>query len=225
LNVSRKGTWIPAPALRPACAGLVLGLLLFSLSAAAGEAAQPKDSTGVMRLLRAQGQYIVLGSLGSMGENFGGLEMQVNASALSFGLAAGLRFERVLLKSGTCSRLLQGGHLDVAVQWRPLQLLSPRLTYHMMDIHLDVGFITGGLRDGGESIFRSGIYMGGSLDWTVPIKAVSTKASKSELEAGMPAFLWSQLVFSVQYRRMLVQSPSDAEVHDLLLGIGIRGVI
>ena len=183
------------------------------------------DADGYAGWARAQVQYIILGSMGDMGAYFGGLEAQVNLSLASVGLAAGLRFDRVLLRCETCGRIVQGGAVDLALQWRPLHLLGRRLTYTMVDLHADLGFVFGGLRDGGDSLWRTAVYVGGALDFTVPLKPMQLKTFRSSGNAMMPDVAWTQIVFSVQFRHMLVQEPCGAPEDEVLLGAGIRVVM
>jgi hypothetical protein len=165
---------------------------------------------------RVQYQALLLGSLGDFGDGFGGLELQANASKGSFGAAIGLRFDRVALPKDGAPQILEGGHVHLALQWRPLHLLH-RNAYQYVDVHADLGFLIGGLDESGTRLWRGAIYTGSGLDVCIPLFA--KRPGNVGWRDGLRR---PQLVFTVQYRHFFTQSPGSAPEHELLVGAGIR---
>jgi hypothetical protein len=165
---------------------------------------------GQTYLFRTQGQALLLGSLGSFGDQFGGIEAQANVSWVSVGLAAGLGYELLHLpRNAPAPRTAGGVRANLALQWRFLALVDGRLVRYI-DPHADLGFLLGGLSDHGAR-FRGAVYTGGSLDLGIPLDGVFA--------------ISSGLVATVQYRYFAKQTPGDARIHELLVGLGIRIVL
>jgi len=165
---------------------------------------------GQTYLFRTQGQALLLGSLGTFGDQFGGIEAQANVSWVSIGLAGGLGYELLRLpRSGPGARTAGGVRANLALQWRFLALVDGRLVRYI-DPHADLGFLLGLLSDRGAR-FRGAVYTGGSLDLGLPLDGIFA--------------ISSGLVATVQYRYFAKQTPGDARIHELLVGLGIRIVL
>jgi hypothetical protein len=176
--------------------------LLVAALAASWTAALPSASAQSFDF-HAQGQAIALGAMSLPDADFGVVELQVNGSIMSFGVAAGVAFERF---PGPDETTLYAGIFHLAFQWRFLALLEDDL-YKWFDPHVDLGFVLGGARDGGgESYFRGAGYGGVGLD----VKVFGTDEG--------------QLVFTVQYRWTpnALHDPDSAPDHLLLFGLGAR---
>ncbi|MBI5491206.1 MAG: hypothetical protein HY905_27995 [Deltaproteobacteria bacterium] len=204
---------------------VVLALAVPSAARADHDDGEPHlavDPDGFYWLARAQAQLLVLGSAGTFGDDFGGLELQYNAALASIGVALGLRYDHLLVPHSSEGRTLHGGEVDFAIQWRPLMLSDRRAAYMYADLHGDLGFIAGGLRDdNGDSLWRGAVYAGAGFD--LPITLFVVPFDEAD-EPHIPLAMDLQLVLTVQYRYMIVQSPGDAPVHELLVGAGLRGV-
>ena len=201
-------------------AKLALGLLfcpLFWLLAPSTARAQ-ESFTGRWR--KAQGQALVLTTVGDMPGHFGGVELQVNASVLSFGVAAGVRYERVGRES---KNTLHGTHAQTSLQWRPLQICPCNL-YRYLDIHGDFGYAVGRLWGDGESHWRSGLFLGVGLDGGIPLWSTLRRERGRDGMYRQRGGIF-QLVFSVGYRYFALNRPPASPDHELLLGLGIRGVL
>jgi hypothetical protein len=151
---------------------------------------------------RAQAQAIVLGAMILPDADFGVAELQVNASLMSFGCAAGLAFERF---PGPSAATMYGGVFHAAFQWRFLALVGDE-TYAWFDPHVDLGFVLGGATDGDDSVFRGAGYGGLSLDVRI--------FGGDE----------THLVATVQYHwsPTQVHAPDTSPEHLLLFGLGAR---
>ncbi len=169
-------------------------------------------------LRAAQGQAIILTSLSNMPGCFGGIELQLNISLLSIGLAKGIRYERVGRQD---ENSLHGVHSHGALQWRPLQLL-PWKIYRYLDLHGDFGYVAGSLWS--KRRLRTGLYFGGGLDVGIPLVR---SLSKEKGKDGWPTESGGifQLVLSANYRYYVLNRPEEVPSHDFLLGIGIRGTL
>ena len=180
------------------------------------------DPDGFYWLARLQAQVLVLASAGTFGDDFGGIELQYNANLASAGVALGVRYDHLLVPHSPEGRTLHGGELDFAFQFRPLLLSDRRSAYYRADLHADLGFIAGGLRDGnGDSLWRGAVYAGAGVE--LPIDLYTLPFDDTD-EPYFPLAMELQLVFSVQYRYMIVQSPEGAPEHELLIGAGLRSV-
>jgi hypothetical protein len=179
------------------------------------------DQDGFYWLMRDQGQLLVLTSAGAFGDDFGGVELQLNTNFASLGLALGFRYDHLLVGRGDEARTMEGGEVELALQWRPRLLSDHRASYISADLHADLGFIAGGLRVSGESRWRGAIYVGAGVDLPIPLLAVPIEDDDRHVPPAMDL----QLVLALQYRYMIIQAPEDAPTHELLLGVGLRTVL
>ena len=178
------------------------------------------DPDGFYWIARAQAQFLILTSAGTFFDDFGGLELQYNAALASAGVALGLRYDHLLVPHSASGRTLHGGEVDFAFQFRPLLLSDRRSAYYRADLHADLGFIAGGLRDeNGDSRWRGAVYAGAGVELPIPLVTIPFDEVD---EPYMPLAMELQLVLSVQYRYMIVQSPDAAPEHELLVGVGLR---
>ena len=205
-------------------AALVAAILLFPTVAHADEVPGGRDRDGFLYIMRGQGQLVVLSSLYGFND-FGSVELQLNFSMISAGVAVGFGYARVNVLTETSDRYYHGGYSQLAIQWRPLQLISPRVAYRYVDVHGDLGFIVGGLRRSGSSRLRGAVYGGGGLDVSIPLKKLKPKRTEEEIKKGMPSTGYLMLVITGQYRYMLKQVPEKADHHELVVGIGVRSVM
>jgi hypothetical protein len=197
---------------------------LFPTASYAGDDSGYRDRDVFLYVIRGQGQLVLLTSLYGF-DDFGSVEAQLNVSMVSVGAAVGFGYNRVNVPTETSDRYYHGGFSHLAIQWRPLQLISPRIAYRYVDVHGDLGFIVGGLRRSGSSRLRGAIYGGVGLDGAIPLMKRKIKRTRSELRKGMPNIGYFMLVITAQYRYMLKQVPKDADRHELVLGIGVRSVM
>ena len=135
-------------------------------------------------------------------QHYGGTELQFNLSWKSLGGAIGLAYERLQPRDPGDSGVNHGGHLNLALQWRFVQLIS-RKWFHWIDPHLDIGAILGGVSERGIRRFRGAAYVGAGLD----VRVLPTKY---------------HAVLTVQYRFYLRQAPYERTLHFLVLGLGVR---
>jgi hypothetical protein len=151
-----------------------------------------------------QGQILALADIPATDPGFGGVDVEANASIMSFGVAAGLGYERLAADDGT---LFQGGNVRGALQWRFLALLEDEDVYKWVDPHIDIGGLLGGVNDGGSAWFRGQGYLGAGID--VRLMPDSPHA-----------------VLTAQYRWYadFVQAPDGLPQHHVFLGLGIRGI-
>jgi hypothetical protein len=210
--------------------GFRLLLVVLALSAPTVAIAEEEDDDGAPHsavdpdgfywIARAQAQILILTSAGTFFDDFGGVELQYNAALASAGIALGLRYDHLLVPHWAEGRTLHGGELDFSFQWRPLMLSDRRAAYYRADVHGDLGFIAGGLQDeNGDSLWRGAVYAGAGVELPIPIY---TLPFDDVDEPYLPLAMELELVVSVQYRYMIVQSPDTAPEHELLLGLGLR---
>lgn len=149
--------------------------------------------------LPAQAQVDVLADLVVTGPStFGGVELEANASLVSFGVGASLGYERrVSPEEGE----FHGGDFGLAFQWRFLQLAGD--VFHFLDPHLDLGFTLGGAEGERGALFRSTGWGGVGLD--IGFAAEET-----------------HFAVTVRYRFTPLQAPWDMPWHSVLVGFGIR---
>ena len=203
---------------------LLAALLLAAPAAAADDDGDSPgaalDPDGFSWYSRLQAQFLILNSAGTFFDDWGGIELQYNAALASAGAALGLRYDHLLVPHAAGGRTAEGGELDFALQWRPLMLSDRRAAYYRADIHGDLGFLVGGLRDAdGDSLWRGAVYAGAGVEIPIPVYTIPLDDVE---ERSLPLAMELEVVLSVQYRYMIVQSPATAPEHELLLGVGVR---
>jgi hypothetical protein len=163
----------------------------------------PVTATAFDLDFRAQGQVVLLGGMSLPDPGFGIVEAQVNASMWSFGVAAGLAYDRFPVDGGGVAH---GGEFHAALQWRFLALVNDWL-YGYLDPHVDLGFVLGGGRTDEASWFRGAGYGGLGVD-------LRLAGGDQDVHP----------VFTIQYRWSPtgVHTPDAAPDHLLLFGLGIR---
>ena len=150
--------------------------------------------------LHAQVQLVGLGRAPMPSGGFGGIELQLNASVLGIGAAAGVFWEQS--PPGVDARSWQGGGIILAAQWRFVgSIIGDAWVY--VDPSLELGFLLGGGADGGSPAFRGAVFLGAGV--TLPLRHDNP-----------------QLVLSVQYRYLPAQLPAIIPDHALLIGLGLR---
>jgi hypothetical protein len=183
------------------------------------------DPDGFLYHYRGQAQVIVLGSCFPQNTSFGGIEAQLNFSLVSVGGALGVGYTHLEYEVNAEKKKTNGGYTHLTLQWRPLQLIGYRLAYRYLDVHGDLGVLAGGLTEGGQRSLRASLFTGGGLDFAVPLRTLSIRRTLAERSRNLPDHGRLQLVINLWYRAHLKQRPKDALAHELLLGLGLRGVM